>query len=608
MAELGQTSDPTKLVPGSLGDLEATVAQWKRRSATADEASASLSRLPAPAGWSGSGADAFAGKARSAGSRWERLSRSFSAAASALDDYRSALVSARRQARRAIELWEDARQATQAALRPAAGADALLAVPTLVDPGASMRSEARQVLADARAALSATAQTAAATIRAAADQPDLDAATWAVLADTDLSPEEALAALAGVPSDELALLLKERPDLVTLLQRADAETVAPWWSALDADQRDALIHAAPAVIGNLEGVAYGDRDTANRVYLDEQLADAESALKKAQEPLPWWALLGGEGVVTAHSQEIADAQARVDALNDIRKALKSNSGGDGRFLIALTGDDPPLAAVAIGDLDTAQSVTYAVPGMGTTTEGMTGWTESARHLQDLQNAYDPNRSHAVVAWIGYKTPPIPGEGGLDVLGTDFAEAGAKRLDSTLAGLNAVRGGSGPQVNVVAHSYGTTTAAIALSHPGSHVDTFVSLGSAGLPPSLDQASDLHADAVYAGQARDVIPGLEDGQGDQWAWTGRGFGDHPVNPVDPSFGAHTFGTDSGQGGQAVTDHGTHTGTGSGYLDAGTESLRNVALATTGQGDRVSEYVPLGPTPLQQGLIDGQGYGYY
>jgi hypothetical protein len=97
------------------------------------------------------------------------------------------------------------------------------------------------------------------------------------------------------------------------------------------------------------------------------------------------------------------------------------------------------------------------------------------------------------------------------------------------------------------------------------------------------------------------------GDQWAWTGRTFGDHPINPIGPDFGAIAFGTGSGMGGAAVTDHGTHTDSGGGYLDLNTESLQNVAYATTGQGSFVSSYEPKGPTPFQQALMDGVTYGY-
>jgi len=268
--------------------------------------------------------------------------------------------------------------------------------------------------------------------------------------------------------------------------------------------------------------------------------------------------------------------------------------------MSLTADSPPLAAVSIGNLDTADDITYAVPGMGTTTEGMGDWVRTAQNIATLQDQVDSGRQHAVVAWVGYETPPVPvAQGGFDVLGTELAEKGGRALAADLSALDIIRPSA--EVNVVAHSYGTTTASIALSQGEAQVDSFVTLGSAGLPPEVDQAGKLKAEHVFAGQAQDVWA-VDPAGGDQWAWTGRASWAHPVNPIDPSFGAHTFSV-AGEGTQLpVTDHGVSTAAGTGYLDLRTESLRNVALATTGQGDQVSSYVAPGPTPFQRAIIEG------
>jgi pimeloyl-ACP methyl ester carboxylesterase len=242
--------------------------------------------------------------------------------------------------------------------------------------------------------------------------------------------------------------------------------------------------------------------------------------------------------------------------------------------------------------------------MGATTAGMVGWANSANNLYLEQKLVDPGRSHAVVAWIGYETPPVPIEqGGLQVLGIDYAQAGAEKLDHAMEGFVAARPDA--DLSIVAHSYGTPTAALALSEGGVQVDSFVSIGSAGLPPEIDQARDLHATEVFAGQARDVLA-VDPAGGDQWAWTGRLSPSHPVNPIGESFGAHAFGTDTGVGGAPVRDHGVDAG-GGGYLDVGTESLTNVAYATTGHGAQATPHVTPEPTPLQQAMIDQAKYGY-
>lgn len=188
--------------------------------------------------------------------------------------------------------------------------------------------------------------------------------------------------------------------------------------------------------------------------------------------------------------------------------------------------------------------------------------------------------------------------------TDLAEGGARNLVRDIAAAESICPGS--EVNVVAHSYGTTAAAIALACDGVHVDSFVTLGSAGLPPRIDSVNVLHADEMYSGQAQDVWA-IDPTGGDQWAWIGRLSAEHPVNPLDPAFGAHAFGVAGEAGLQPVTDHGVSTSDGTGYLDKRTESLKNVALATTGHGDLTSPYVEPGPTPLQRALIEGMARGF-
>lgn len=438
------------------------------------------------------------------------------------------------------------------------------------------------------------------------DRDRLDRACISALTGEDVLGSLSTSSLRGVTSGatllstlsatDLAVLARTNPDLFVRLLGTDPTKVHDWWTDLSEGEQSALIQAAPAIIGNLEGVAYTDRDTANRLWLDQQLAEVRMTLADAQQ-------FGmGRGAAGGYQQEsnIAATLERLRGLEGIEKALSSTSGHASRYLISLTGGGPPLGAVSIGNLDTVDSATWAVPGMGSSAAGLPDWARNAQRLQEAQGNLDPNHTHAVVAWVGYQAPAV---GAPSVLGTDLATAGGANLAHALSGFNATRADA--SLNVVAHSYGTTTSSIALTMEGTHVDTFVSLGSAGLPSDIDQASDLHADHVYAGQAQDVME-IDPAPGDQWAWVGRTFGTHPVNPVGDTFGAEVFGVDSGSG-AAVTDHGTETPDGTGYLDRDTESLRNVALATTGQGDRVSPAIDHDPTPFQQALIEGLTSAY-
>ncbi|WP_412882042.1 alpha/beta hydrolase [Curtobacterium phoenicis] len=100
------------------------------------------------------------------------------------------------------------------------------------------------------------------------------------------------------------------------------------------------------------------------------------------------------------------------------------------------------------------------------------------------------------------------------------------------------------LNVVGHSYGTTTGADALHGTGVHVDNFVAVASAGIEGDVGGAKGIDADHVYAGQATSGLPtkDVNDNPRDQYAWLGR-LGSGRDDPMDSSFGATTFGTNGG-----------------------------------------------------------------
>lgn len=225
-------------------------------------------------------------------------------------------------------------------------------------------------------------------------------------------------------------------------------------------------------------------------------------------------------------------------------------------------------------------MTWAVPGMNTTSADMTMWSRGAQNIYQEQARRPGSPSHAVVAWIGYETPDEK-----DVLFMGKAKKGGGQLADALRGLDAVRAGQMPETNVVAHSYGTTTAAVALAEQGVHVDRFVALGSAGLPDHMRSITDIQADHVYAARAKDAPTGKE-GLGDEWAEFGREQSyAHHVDPTRDIFGVNVFGVDGataadGTDLEPVLHHDPLRSDLRGYLDRGTESLRNVGLATTGR----------------------------
>jgi hypothetical protein len=246
--------------------------------------------------------------------------------------------------------------------------------------------------------------------------------------------------LASAPPGNVEKLLAAHPDWIALVRDHPPapNVMVEWWKSLDATTAAALVSGAPLLMGNLDGVAYGARDQANRKTLEREITRLRAKLEDVMSLHaagwePGYGVGGGNG-----AQKVMIEQ-QIANLTNIEGSLRSPRNAASRYLIELTGDMPPLAAIAIGDLDSARTATFAVPGMGTTTRDMTGWTNAAQNLFDEQTRVSQDGNRAVVAWIGYRTPPIPvSQGGFDVLDNTLAEQGATNLSSALSGASAVR--------------------------------------------------------------------------------------------------------------------------------------------------------------------------
>ncbi|MHA7984905.1 alpha/beta hydrolase [Rathayibacter sp. CAU 1779] len=383
--------------------------------------------------------------------------------------------------------------------------------------------------------------------------------------------DDGLQKLWSMPPKQAQEYLRRHPETAVDLANSDSTYVDELWNDATPQERKDAVRNAPQLIGNLEGVDYVDRDAANRLYLGRALA----ATKKR---------------VAARPKD-ATAQFRLRALKAVKASLAGKRAPE-RYLVELTPAPRPLAAVAVGNPDQAMQVTFDVPGMGTYADDMQLWAQAAQNVYDEQGKAGAPAHRSVVAWIGYVTPPP----GIDAALGGYAARGAPRLVTALRGFRASRdGGVGIDLSVIAHSYGTTTAANALaSARGLGIYAFVMLGSAGIEADIRDARALHTGHVYAGEA------VGDTQA-QWGRLTR------QDPRSPSFGATILHVEGSGGRLPVTAHepikhsnwnndptsaayaevtdmtalakkfSEHVTT-FGYLDAGTESLANAATATT------------------------------
>lgn len=338
-----------------------------------------------------------------------------------------------------------------------------------------------------------------------------------------------------------------------------ARDVNAWWSALPAQVQQRMSDHAPEVVGNLDGVPFATRDVANRIYLEQSITRLRGRLA------------GVMGRATG-----AELRDRLHTLGQIVRALVGTAGAPQRRLISLDTAYPGRAAIVSGDLERADYVSYLVPGMFFTIDGQVDdWANTAAELYREQTSWlhrfasgDPalaGKTVATVAWIGYETPDL-----LNVGSLDLANEGAARLTEAIEGLQTLRAGDEPYVSVIAHSYGSTAALIALQRHTFQIDALAVVGSPGSAAQSVSELAVRDGNVYVGEA---------------AW------DPVVNtafygsdPGAPSYGAHPMSVAGG------TDPITHRQLGAsfghnGYFAPGSESLRNMALIGIDEGGYVS-----------------------
>lgn len=564
MSGLPSASIPEEIVPGSVEAAYEVSHVAQRRAKVTDEVAARLRRDAAIEGWTGEGADAYTARMTAIAQRWLEIGQGAAMIVEPMRTYALALRRAQGLAAAAIEAWsyaatlpEDATAADGTFTSYAHGWPAFIPDPRHQGPAPATREEARAraeaMLADARADVAAAGEVAAQAVRAAIEKVrargDVWASVGAGLGVTTVTSERVLDVLQSLDARALTALLRARPDLIERLKQTASEDVAPWWRRLSSEQQDVLVAEAPGVIGNLGGVTYAARDRANRIVLAQALAEARNS--------PW------------------DQSEQVRALEALEVASR------GRTLASLVLDRPPLAQVAVGDLDRASYVSVIVPGMNTSVANdIQAYVAAAVDMRSEQSQVGrvPASEIAVLASLGYHPPT--NDAPLEVLTDERAVTGARALAHDLDAFHAVRAGEGaPQVTAIGHSYGTDVVALALE--SAEVDHAVLLGSAGISKEVVDSSGVQVPMgeVYASQS------TRDG----WAPIGQHFSGR-TDPTDPSFHSHVFSSEAvtldGDEYVRVGSHGPFgpSGDSLSYLDPNTSAQHYAAMIAMGQGSDV------------------------
>lgn len=388
--------------------------------------------------------------------------------------------------------------------------------------------------------------------RARAVRRELESLAWSVLPDgsvTSGSPADAESLLVG----SLPLLAAQR-DLLSdaagiPVAGTAAGTVRQWWSLMTRDEQQRLVDTSPAAIGNLDGLPAGVRSRANERLLDDLLA----------------ALRSKGSLDDAERRTLENCLAVRREIDRARRARhpRSRHGVVVQLLVfdprAFSGDG--RAAIAVGDVDTADHVAFLVPGLDASLRAsLPGLVGNAGLLVRETGRVGAGTTTAAVAWIGYDAP-----GSLNVMGDDAAEAGADLLAADVMAVQASRYVV-PHLTVIGHSYGSATTGTALRDYVTGVDDAVLVGSPGA--GVEHVSALHVPAghVFVGaSSRDPI-----------SYADR-FG---LDPTHERFGAVRFQAEDVTRNSWRLDLDDH----SKYFEAKTESLSNIVHIVVGRYDAV------------------------
>ncbi|MGW5643314.1 alpha/beta hydrolase [Saccharopolyspora sp. NPDC003752] len=261
---------------------------------------------------------------------------------------------------------------------------------------------------------------------------------------------------------------------------------AKWWKSLSDAEREAYTKNPPAWLGNRDGIPGEVRDKANRA----RIAGERSTLQARKDELREGGVSGDE------EEELAKVDAKLKSIDAVEQML---ARGDRQLLLLDTGGERAKAAVAVGDVDTADHVSVFTPGMNTTVDGSLNadkqMDQLRRQAQFESDRHGDGGKVAAVTWVGTEFPQRSEVTDPDrsVATAKLAEDGGKKLASFCEGINASRDDD-PHLTAIGHSYGSTITGYAMQEQGHGVDDAVFSGSPGV--GTDDVEDLNVPAGHS----------------------------------------------------------------------------------------------------------------
>ena len=342
-----------------------------------------------------------------------------------------------------------------------------------------------------------------------------------------------------IPS-ELPARLRERsgPRLGEegLPARRPGQSPAEWWTNLPEDIRTSLIQANPDHWRNVPGISAKDRDHANRLLLDREIArlralrDSPEGQAEIQRHRRWiWfhppAFFSEFDRETAIERKLRTAEELKKQLAAVARDPDNHLNASDVYLLDFDinfADGDGRAAVALGNPETAEHIGVFVPGINNAVGTLRGSLQNAANLRaTVHDRIDKElaKKTSTIMWMGYDNP----NGFHDALTRGEAKEGAPMLKEFVDALRArhLRPEKPTHITVFGHSYGSTVTGLAAA-AGMLADDVVFLGSPGIG-LYGKATDFSQHIWAARSKTDLIkiPAF--------------FQTLGIDPMDPNFGA-------------------------------------------------------------------------
>jgi hypothetical protein len=285
---------------------------------------------------------------------------------------------------------------------------------------------------------------------------------------------------------------------------ADAAQRLAWWRGLSYEAQQEAVAGQPELVGSTDGIPAWARDRANRIRLVQAQREVSGRTDRLGPGGPASGPLTEARAPDSAADRAAyrQVQAEQEALAAVAEVLDAQDDQARQLLVLDLSGPAPRAAVAVGDVDRADHVAVVVPGFTTTVaRDLVGSDRLSTDLADLARreamGWGDRGDVAVVSWLGYDAPQVADTlRAHSVVLRASAQAGADTLAPFLRGLP-----SATHLTVVAHSYGSTTAGLALAQGGTGVDDLVAIGSPGLGVASTAPLGLPARRVHVLEASD-----------------------------------------------------------------------------------------------------------